>query len=154
MSKTVLKPWQKLEHDVEMLFRAAGYDTERNVEVGGFEFDLLATRDEFAGLRVRIAVECKYRQDGAVSNTDMHEFMNAFNASRDRLNLAHGIVVTNSRFSRQAHEAINQHPALRLLTYSNLEDELLGAQAYLNSAAIRRWAEVNLTKREIVSPAV
>lgn len=133
--KSTSEPWDALEHDVEMLFRAAGYDTERNAEIGGFEFDLLARRDEFAGLRVCIAVECKYREDNAVSNTDIHTFINAYNASRDRLSLTHGIVVTNSRFSRQAHEGINQHSSLKLLTYSNLEDELLGAQAYLNSAS-------------------
>lgn len=135
MPDKALVPWEVLEHEVEMIFRAAGYDTQRNIEVGGFEFDLLATRDEFAGLRVNIAVECKHREKAAVSNTDIHEFLNAYNASRERLNLAHGIVVTNTRFSRQAHEAINQHSAFRLLTFSNLEDELLGAHAYLNSAA-------------------
>lgn len=135
MTRQADAPWQTFEHEVEMIFRAAGYDTQRNIEVGGFEFDLLATRDEFAGLRVNIAVECKHKEKVAVSNTDIHEFLNAYNASRDRLNLAHGIVVTNTRFSRQAHEAINQHPAFKLLTFSNLEDELLGAQAYLNSAA-------------------
>jgi hypothetical protein len=50
MPDKAVVPWEELEHDVEMLFRAAGYDTQRNIEVGGFEFDLLATRDEFAGL--------------------------------------------------------------------------------------------------------
>jgi uncharacterized protein YjbI with pentapeptide repeats len=126
--------WETFEKDVEALFRVADYETERNVEIGGFEFDVIATRDEFAGMRVRVAVECKLRSN-AVSNTDIHSFIAAFTALRDRASLTHGVVVTNDRFSRQAHEAINQHPQIKLMTFSNLEDELLGARSYLNGAA-------------------
>ncbi len=126
--------WEALEQSVEQLFRAAGYYVERGVEQNGFEFDIIATRAEFAGLRMRIAVECKHRADGTVTNTDIHSFKNAFQATKDDLNFTHAIVVTNHRFSRQAHEAVGKDERFRLLTYASLEDELLGAQSYLHSA--------------------
>jgi uncharacterized protein YjbI with pentapeptide repeats len=139
------EPWQKLERDVEALFRSAGYDTERNVEVGGFEFDVIATRTEFAGLSTRIAIECKYRENGSVSNTDTHAFLNAFNATKARLSLTHGILVTNRKFSRQAHEAINQSAVAKLLTFDNLADELLGTHIYLTESSKRYRSSIRGT---------
>jgi hypothetical protein len=98
--------WDALEQSVEQLFRAAGYYVERGVEKGGFEFDIIATKEEFANLGMRIAVECKHRANGTVTNTDIHSFENAFHANKDALNLTHAIAVSNHRFSRQAHEAV------------------------------------------------
>jgi len=59
------KAWRLFEQSVERLFRTAGFYVEGPTEQEGFEFDLIATREEFANLRTRIAVECKHRSQNA-----------------------------------------------------------------------------------------
>src|SRR3546814_4694931 len=61
----------KFEDDIASLFRLAGYSIEQNVDYGGQEFDIIATKDEIGKLKSRIAIECKFRKAGTVGNQDV-----------------------------------------------------------------------------------
>lgn len=119
------------ENDVATLFRSAGYRIEQNVEYSGQEFDIIASKIEFGELYRRIAVECKFRSSGSVSNSDVHAFINSFISSSAAHGLTHGVIVSNANFSRQAHEAVQKHPQIRLINSALLERDLLGALVYL-----------------------
>lgn len=125
--------WRAFEEQVTTLFRSAGYFVTPNIEQGGFEFDLLAESPGPFGFTTRIAVECKYRTKAKVSNADIHTFLGAFDALRDKLTLSLGLVVTNSGFSRQAHEAAATDQNIKLLRFHDLEDYLLGLHSYFES---------------------
>src|SRR3546814_15371121 len=73
----------KFEDDIASLFRLAGYSIEQNVDYGGQEFDIIATKDEIGKLKSRIAIECKFRKAGTVGNQDVFDFLNAFRACAD-----------------------------------------------------------------------
>ena len=126
--------WKQFERDIARLFQAAGYGTEQNVDYSGQEFDIIATKRDFGDINSRIAIECKLRKTGSVSNADVHEFISAFNASARAHGLTYGIIVSNKNFSRQAHAAVHAHPQIRLVVAQTLERELLGARIYLEFA--------------------
>lgn len=127
--------WKQFEQEVAILFQAAGYRIEQNIEYSGQEFDIVATKRGVGDLNNRIAVECKFRTNGSVSNADVQEFVNAFNASSRAHGLTHGILVSNKGFSRQAHEVVFSHPQIKLIPISILENDLLGARSYLEATA-------------------
>ncbi len=125
---------ERFEAEIASLFRAAGYDVERHAQLGAKEFDVVATRPGFGGMNVRIAVECKYRDGRDVGSAAVNEFLAAFIASKDAHNLTFGIIVSSSGFARNAQVGLREHSQIKALTRDQLDDELLGARAFLERA--------------------
>jgi hypothetical protein len=123
--------WMRLEDQVAQMFRLAGYNVAQNVEIDGFEFDCIAEQPAIAGFGLKIVVECKFRSGNAVPNTEIHAFKAAFESLQRDHQLTHAIVVTNTRFSRQAHEAAAKSRSIKLMSVESLEAELLGSRLYL-----------------------
>ena len=138
------------ETAAEELFRAAGFRVDRCRELRGQEYDVIASRHEIGGFETRIAVECKSRNGSAVSNDDVYSFINAFQATQARLGFTHGIIVTDSKFSRQASEAAADVPHIRLVSFASLESELLGSRLYLEGAMKNYRSQI---KRRLIDPS-
>src|SRR3546814_5901637 len=92
----------KFEDDIASLFRLAGYSIEQNVDYGGQEFDIIATKDEIGKLKSRIAIECTFRKAGTVGNQEVFDFLNDFRASADSYGFTLGMIVSNTGLSRQS----------------------------------------------------
>src|SRR3546814_16233224 len=100
----------------------------------GQEFDIIATKDEIGKLKSRIAIECKFRKAGTVGNQDVFDFLNAFRACADSYGLTHGMIVSNSGFSRHAQVAAEKHGNISLMSAAALEHEMLVASKHLQEA--------------------
>ncbi|WP_408589700.1 restriction endonuclease [Novosphingobium sp.] len=124
----------RFEEEIAHLFRAAGYRVEQHAQLGGKEFDIVATRGGFGSMDVRIAVECKFRVSGAVTNVEANDFITAFTAARDAHDLTFGVIVSNVGFSRTAQIALRDHAKIRFFSRTQLDDELLGARLFLKQA--------------------
>lgn len=129
-----LTSWKQFEARVADIFVSAGFIVERNKQMNGFEFDIVATRRTFGSFDLRIGVECKWRTDKEVGNNDVHEFVVKFRSIQSTQEFTHGIMVTNTRFSRNAYESSYHVPAVRLVTLDMLEDELIGGRLYLENS--------------------
>src|SRR3546814_6321264 len=127
----------KFEDDIASLFRLAGYSIEQNVDYGGQEFDIIATKDEIGKLKSRIAIECKFRKAGTVGNQDVFDFLNAFRACADSYGLNHGMIVSNAGFSRNATVADEKNGNNSHMSAAALEHELLGASNYQDRKSTR-----------------
>lgn len=93
-----------LEESVEAIFRERGYQTSRGQKIKGrsglySEIGVMARRTG-----ATLAIDCKnYAKDRKVGAEEIREFI----AKLDNLDIARGLVVTTSDFSREASEVAN-----------------------------------------------
>jgi len=122
---------QAFEHYVASLYRSLGYRTTTNVSLHGQQVDLLAEK-VFLGVGLtRLAVECKFRNRGSVSNSEVQDFSVSVRHLIERGAVSLGVMVTNSQFSAAARAAVEGSLLVRLMTTRDLEDELFGvSEAY------------------------
>lgn len=143
---------KRFEQDVAWLFQSAGFRVEQNVDLGGQEFDIIATKREFGELHIRIAVECKFRTKGSVANSQVQDFVRAYEANAKVYGLTHGLLVSNRGFARFANAAAQAHTQVRLTTMATLEHELLGARTYVEATRrdyrshFKRYIELHATQ--------
>jgi len=92
----------EFEHQVELLYRSMGSSVVPNVRLSGQQFDLIAEKPVVGGIRIRMAIECKYLSRGNVSNQAVLDFIHAYNVIRDKQRFTHGTLITNAGFSADA----------------------------------------------------
>lgn len=116
--------YREFEQYVAYLYEELGFKVERNLNIGGQEADILASR-YIAGVgEVRVIVECKWRADGSISNQEVADFHSVVTSLRSRQLITRGVMVTNRKFSQDAL-VIPQHANdLELLTVAQLENQL------------------------------
>lgn len=122
---------QAFEHYVASLYRALGYRTTANINLNGQQIDLLAEKIFLGAGMTRLAIECKFRNQSTVSNSEVQDFSVTVRHLVDRGAISLGIMVTNSQFSAAARAAIEGNLLVKLITTRDLEDELFGvSEAY------------------------
>ena len=130
---------QKFEEQIARLYELLGYDVTRNISVGNQQVDLVAERF-LPGLgRARLFIECKYKSADSVSNQDIHDLQTTFNALRTRGRFTNAVLVTNTRFSKDARGAAEAEGAsapIHLRTVAQLEDELLNLSDSLSTYVV------------------
>lgn len=124
--------WKLLEDRAEVLFRNSGFTTRRNVEIDGYEYDILAEKTDVCGIAVRIVIECKYNQRRRTAYEDLSHFINSFETLRINSNYRDAIIVTNHGLSRTANNAIEKKNHIKAFTIVELEDSLVGVHIYLS----------------------
>lgn len=136
------------EARVADLFRDAGYSVEQKKQQDGFQFDLVVTDQRGYLVPTRIVVECKYSASKNVTEDQIRSFRNAFVASAFKIGASSAVVVTTIGYARGTSEIVSDYPGIKLLTLEELENELMGSYAYINSYA----TQYAFTASKIVLP--
>src|SRR4051794_1682190 len=104
---------RNFEARVQAALLAGGFSVEGRRQVSGFQFDIIAIRDEEFGVQKKVAIECKFKSRGEVSSLEVAKFVTAFELLRDE-NFFWGIVVSNVDFARSAWQAAENKPSVLL----------------------------------------
>jgi len=73
--------------------------------MAGKQIDLLAEKHVSGAGTLRLAIECKYRTEGMVSNAQVHHFANVVQLLRRSDGIAKGVLVTPIGFTKDAYLA-------------------------------------------------
>lgn len=128
------KEHKDFEIYVAFLYEAMGFKVTKNIVLGGQEIDVLAERF-FPGMGLtRIAVECKWRSAGSISNQDVYDYSSVALFLRSKQLITRGVMVSNVRYSPNALAAVyNHYEELELLTIGELENQIFDLRQVLSS---------------------
>lgn len=113
-----------LEEYVALLYDLLGFRTRLRQILGGQEIDVLA-EGHIQGIGLAtIAIECKHRSNGTVSNQEIYNYINVINSLRNQNLVIQGIIITDAKFSARAYEAAKNQP-VTLMYLDELENQLL-----------------------------
>lgn len=150
-----------LEERVASLYRALEYEVRRDVQLSGSQIDVLAVK-MFPGYgRVRIAVEVKDYPKRSVPIDEVRQFVNVAKLLLDAKTCDRAVMVTSGAFTRNSRSAVENTGHVELLTFADLEREVLASDATLvrwlcahNEAGInRRYVDLKATLLDIDAPA-
>lgn len=113
------------ENEVANLYRMLGYEIESNLDLEGFQIDLIASRQIPGADKTKLLIECKYKNTGSISNEEVAKLSYTFTETARENGFNKAILVTNSTFSQKASAFAMNKPHLVLKTVKELEDELL-----------------------------
>jgi len=95
-------PGRDFELHVAILYERNGYKTERNQNLAGQQIDIVAQKN-VPGIGItKIAIECKFRSEGSISNQDVIDFINQIKVIQLSHPIDFGVLVTNAEFSAAA----------------------------------------------------
>jgi len=125
------------ESYVGRLYENLGFRVTLDSRLGGQQIDVFA--ESFVpGLgRTRLIVECKWRENGKVSNQDIFDFITVVSSLRHRFQITKGVMVTNSGFSADAASVAFDSGEVELLTIGALENQLFDARLVFHSFVSR-----------------
>jgi hypothetical protein len=93
--------WDRFEDDVASAYRALGATVRQNLNLAGFQIDILAEEETQSRQRVRLAIECKYYKD-PVGNRIVNDFARVM-ATLKQANLAdRGVIISHAGFTQDA----------------------------------------------------
>jgi hypothetical protein len=115
---------RRFEDWVAYLYGELGFRIIQNVNCGGQEADIIASRHIRGVGKVRIIVECKWRKDSTISNQDVSNFHSVVISLKGRQLIDRGVMVTNRKFSQDSLAIADGANDLELLTVSELENQL------------------------------
>jgi hypothetical protein len=102
-----LPDWEAFEERVADAYRACGAQVQRNVEIAGFQIDVVATERLRSGVDVRTAVECKHL-GRPVNSREIARFAQVLTTLRQAGAVDVGVMVSSSGFSVNARETAAQ----------------------------------------------
>ena len=114
------------EIEVANLYRILDYSVETNLDLGGFQIDLIAKREIPGFGETKLIIECKYKSTGSVSNDEALKISSILlTEAVQRQGFQKAVLVTNATFSQKAKDLENNNSHLVLKTIKELEDETL-----------------------------
>jgi len=93
--------WSSFEDQVADIYRKLGAKVKQNINLSGFQIDVLIEEETASKQIVRSIIECKYYKN-KVGIGIVLEFYNKFNAIKIGNNIDKAIIVTYSGFSQEA----------------------------------------------------
>jgi len=113
--------WDRFEDDVASAYRALGATINRNLNLAGFQIDLLAQEETQSKQKLRLAVECKYYKD-PIGNRIVNDFARVV-ATLKQANLAdRGVIISHAGFTQDA-TLVATASCVDLLTLDDLRQQ-------------------------------
>ena len=117
--------WDRFEDDVASAYRALGATVSRNLNLAGFQIDLLAQEETQSKQKLRLAVECKYYKD-PIGNRIVNDFARVV-ATLKQANLAdRGVIISHAGFTQDA-TLVATASGVDLLTLDDLRQQSAGS---------------------------
>jgi hypothetical protein len=108
MAKISMDGWLQHELDVAAIYRLLGYEVTHNVDVDGWQIDLLCEGWQPGAKQTILVVDCKQTDDAvnkSVSKDDVVLFIANFRAHKEKNGWTAGVLVSNQPFTQKAKAA-------------------------------------------------
>jgi hypothetical protein len=116
--------WERFEEEVASLYRSMGASVKQNLNLGGFQVDLLAEEETQSGQRLRLLVECKFYKD-MVGNRVVNDFARVVASLRESHHVDRGAIVAHRGFTQDA-TLVAQNTGIELVTLDDLRQRVPG----------------------------
>lgn len=114
--------WESFEDEVASIYRALGAKVQRNVNLAGFQIDMVVIETTPSKQPLRLTIECKFYKE-RVGNRIINDFSRVVETLK-QANLAdRGVVVSSSGFTQDA-DLVAKHTSIELLTIDDLRQAM------------------------------
>lgn len=137
--------WDRFEDEVASLYRAVGASVKQNVNLAGFQIDMLVHESTQSGQKIRFAVECKYYKD-KVGNRVVNDFSRIVSTIKTAGLVDRGVIVAHRGFTQDA-SLVAQQVGIELLTLEDLKQQIPGPTPKLPPSR-----EKKITKQHDLKP--
>jgi hypothetical protein len=139
-----VKTGERLEREVERIYRLLGGSTKRRVLIKGYEIDVFAKFTK-GPIEFSVIAECKeYEPGNKVSDQDMRSFALKLLAARECGKADKGVFVTTSEYTKTALSTAEQHN-IQCLTLKDLYNQLVNFNEYSHNT-IEEFSDAELGK--------
>ena len=121
--------WMNFEEEVASLYRELGANVRQNVNLAGFQIDIVAEEATASKQSLQLAVECKYYRE-RVGNRVVNDFARIVGTLQESSLADRGVLVSYAGFTQDA-SLVAQQTGVELLTIEDLRQ----AAAQRSSAA-------------------
>lgn len=110
--------WATFEDYVADYYRSIGADVKQNINMSGFQVDILVSENTPSGEIVRSVVECKFYK-AKVGNRIVNDFARIIATVKEAGETEHGVLVSFTGFTQDAHLAAKA-AQIKLLQYKDI----------------------------------
>lgn len=110
--------WERFEDEVAVIYRSLGASVRQNLNLGGFQVDLLAEETTQSGQKLRLLIECKFYRD-AVGNLVVNDFARIVATLKSLGHIDRGVIVSHRGFTQDA-TLVAANTGIELLTLDDL----------------------------------
>lgn len=110
--------WMSFEEEVAAIYRSLGATVKQNVNLAGFQIDMVVEETTPSKQHLHIAVECKFYKD-QVGNRIVNDFSRIVDTLKQSSNIDKGIIVSSSGFTQDAR-LVAEKMGIGLLTINDL----------------------------------
>lgn len=114
--------WERFEDEVATMYRSLGASVRQNLNVGGFQVDLVAEEATQSGQKLRLLVECKFYRD-KVGNRVVNDFARVMATLKSSKLIDRGVIVSNRGFTQDA-TLVAERTGVELLTLDDLRQRV------------------------------
>lgn len=119
--------WASFEDEVAGLYRKLGARVRQNINLAGFQIDLVAEEQTASKQILRLAVECKYYRE-RVGNRVVNDFSRVVKTLKDSGLVDRGVLVSHAGFTKDA-SLVAGESGVELLTIEDLRQAVNTAQS-------------------------
>ncbi len=123
--------WASFEDDVAQIYRELGARVQQNVNLAGFQTDILIEENTPSKQNLRSAVECKFSKN-KVGNRIVNDFARIANTLKEAHLVDKGIIVSQSGFTSDAY-LVSKETHINLLDFKDLKQAITKATSDLAS---------------------
>jgi hypothetical protein len=124
------------ERRIVNVYNLLGFTVEHDVNLNSSQTDLICSKETPGAPSMKLYVECKYRSTKTVSKPEVATFLATYDQLKIPHRLTSGVMVSKLGFSGDAKDFASLRPDIRLITESELNDDLLNV-----SLTLRRYIE-------------
>jgi len=117
--------WASFEDDVAQIYRELGARVQQNVNLAGFQIDILLEESTPSKQNLRSAVECKFTKS-KVGNRIANDFARVVNTLKEAHLVDKGIIVSQSGFTPDAY-LVSKETHVDLLNFKDLKQAITKA---------------------------
>jgi Restriction endonuclease len=110
--------WERFEDEVATIYRSLGAFVKQNLNLGGFQVDLVAEEATQSGQKLRLLIECKFYRD-SVGNRVVNDFARVVATLKSSGHIDRGVIVSHRGFTQDA-SLVAANTGVELLTLDDL----------------------------------
>lgn len=118
--------WERFENEVAAIYRSLGVSVRRNLNLVGFQIDLVAEEITQSGQKLRLLIECKFYRD-SVGNRVVNDFARIVATLKSSGHIDRGVIVSHRGFTQDA-TLVAANAGIELLTLDDLRQRVPDAK--------------------------
>ena len=131
--------WERFEDEVATIYRLLGASVKQNLNMGGFQVDLVVEELTQSGQKLRLLVECKFYRD-KVGNRVVNDFARVVATLKTSNHVDRGVIVSHRGFTQDA-TLVSENTGIELLTLDDLRQRVPEPKSQQRAIPRRREKE-------------